>query len=342
MAQQQLSPSAIVTQFNISGSIGDVQDNPYAPDDKYMKNPSGFGIAVFDFPAGYPLELGPIQKFIVFVRNPSNSISTINISVLDENMQAEVKASGSIDIPRQSQMVIEMTWDANALSIKRSENVRIGTTINGALDLGAVMWIAEVYQPETTAIMVQTRRVIVTHGYYQAQTRRAVEKLLAYSAQTVRRTGMREELVIQAARKLVEAAVYSAQSRRSLSSTISTSAQTQRKTSRFFQELTQTIRRIGTGARVETQTSRKVSILAVFVAQSRRRLTAFVKRQSQTARRLFGKLVRTTVQTLRNLLLGKPNVYIDFSVSVRPVDFETAVRPVEIEAKERTVTFEVR
>ncbi len=156
MAQERLAPDAILAMTNLSGVVGDIQDDPDAPDANWLlasgNNVSTDVRASFATPAD-PLTVGAgLQEFKAWVRQfdeAQTGTPTCRIELWENG--ALVRAGTDTDV-LDGGLLLSFPWNANELATGDGSLVEakiVGTKTGGSpgarntVEVGAVEWNAD-------------------------------------------------------------------------------------------------------------------------------------------------------------------------------------------------------
>ena len=120
MATERQSPDTIAVSSNLSGVIGDIQDDPDSPDTNWMVasgNSSNVDVRVtFQTPTGNPTVGAGLQTFQAYVRQfDTGQTGDPNCRIeLCEN-GAIIRAGSETSVTGSGQL-ISFTWDASVLA----------------------------------------------------------------------------------------------------------------------------------------------------------------------------------------------------------------------------------
>jgi hypothetical protein len=156
MAQQRMAPSALLEQTNLTGVVGNIQDDPDSPDANWLVATSNsvntVARAGFGTPTNPPTVGAALQEFRARVRkNSSNSGNPTAQLQLYEN-GILVASGSSASVTSTTGQVISLTWNASSLGTSDGSLVecRVNTTAAGggpsvrnSVDIGAIEWNAE-------------------------------------------------------------------------------------------------------------------------------------------------------------------------------------------------------
>ena len=153
MATERQSPDTIAAQTNLSGVVGDIQDDPDSPDANWMVA-SGNSVNVdvrvtLPSPTGNPTVGADLQEFKAWVRQFDTGQTgdpTARIELWENGVL--VRVGSDVSITGSGQMVT-FTWNANELgtadgSLVECKVVGIksggGPSKRNSLDVGAIEW----------------------------------------------------------------------------------------------------------------------------------------------------------------------------------------------------------
>jgi lysozyme len=159
-ATENLSPDAIISQTNTTGTVSNVQDSPSSPDANSL-TATTTGTAN-DMRLSFPTpskSLSGTQTFNVWASaTNTNGAVTSTISIYENGVS---KASGTATTVSTTGQILTFTWDASILSDPTGSNVEIyisntGYSGGGAkktnVSIGAVQWVTkETDNPATVA-----------------------------------------------------------------------------------------------------------------------------------------------------------------------------------------------
>lgn len=156
MAQERLAPDAIAEQTNLTGVIGDIQDDPDVPDGNWWAASDHGADTVahlgFPTPTGNPTPGANLQEFRVYARRSrsKNNKPSIEIKVMEGGI--EKATSGLLLVNSLTGEVFSFTWDITGFSFPNGIAVEIyifGDASGGnpanreTVEVGAVEWNCE-------------------------------------------------------------------------------------------------------------------------------------------------------------------------------------------------------
>ena len=153
MATERQSPDTIATQTNLSGVIGDIQDDPDSPDANWLIA-SGNSVNVdvrvtLPSPTGNPTVGADLQEFKAWIRQYDEGQSGTPDVRLELWENGALVRAGSDESVTISGHMITFTWDADELgtvAVSLVECQIVGTKSGGSpskrntVDIGAVEW----------------------------------------------------------------------------------------------------------------------------------------------------------------------------------------------------------
>ncbi|KPJ54639.1 hypothetical protein AMJ47_04050, partial [Parcubacteria bacterium DG_72] len=157
-ATETLSPDALLTQTNLTGSITDVQDDPDSPDSNWLT--AGVNVATtarvsFPTPTGAPRDGADLQEFRILIRktatNNGKTDDTYTVHLYEDgNLRQSTIASGSGVPADPSSTVVSATWDSSNLTSNDGSGVEAyitttpeaggSPTSRGSIEVGAFEW----------------------------------------------------------------------------------------------------------------------------------------------------------------------------------------------------------
>ncbi len=181
MANQTLSPDALLDQTGLTGSLTDIQDDPDSPDANWLttsNNTSTVARVSFPTPSGDLTVGAGLQEFRVLVRKTNHSTNPTCTVDLYENGSLVTNLVSSTTISTTSGIVLSGTWNASSLSNINGSLVEcrvVGTPGSGnpsnraSVEVGAIEWNA-VYTT-SSQVVAQASAYIkrITPVYSQAQ-----------------------------------------------------------------------------------------------------------------------------------------------------------------------------
>lgn len=156
MASERRAPDALLVQTNLSGVVGDIQDDTDSPDANWLTAPGSNNEtecrASFPTPTGNPTAGAGLQEFRALVRKTNHSTDPTVTLELYENGALVATLVSAQTVSSTSGVVIAGTWDASSLGTADGSLVEIrvvGTTGGGnpnnraSLEVGALEWNVE-------------------------------------------------------------------------------------------------------------------------------------------------------------------------------------------------------
>ena len=156
MAQQRLAPDALLEQTSLTGTVGNIQDDPDSPDANWLvasaNNVNTAARVSFPTPTNPPTVGADLQEFRAQVRkfNSNSGNPTAQIQLYENG--ALIASGSSVSVTSTSGQVISFTWNASSLGTSNGSLVecRINTTAAGggpsvrnSVDIGAIEWNAD-------------------------------------------------------------------------------------------------------------------------------------------------------------------------------------------------------
>jgi hypothetical protein len=149
VASERQSPDAILASTNLTGSVGDLQDDPDSPDSNWLTATSDGSDTMlrvsFPTPSGNPTSGAGLQEFRWWVRNTSNgggSDPTYVVHLYENGSDLGQIASGSV--ASGTGEILSATWNANLLGTSDGSLVEAyiyGTVVKkDSLEIGAAEW----------------------------------------------------------------------------------------------------------------------------------------------------------------------------------------------------------
>lgn len=156
MAAERQSPDVILAMTELTGVVGDIQDDPDSPDGNWLvatgNNVNTNVRTSFPTPSGSPIIGADLQEFRVLVRQfdeGQTGVPTARIELWEGGIL--IRAGADADVP-QGGVVLSFTWNASELSTANGSLVEckiVGTKAGGSpskrntVDIGAVEWNVE-------------------------------------------------------------------------------------------------------------------------------------------------------------------------------------------------------
>lgn len=150
-ATERQSPDAIIAQTNLSGVIGDIQDDPDSPDANWWTTGDVGSDTVahvsFSTPTGNPTVGADLQEFKIWVRKAGTNTPQCQIDLYEGGV---VVVQGTLtDVTSTGGQLKTFTWNANLLSNADGSGVEIyiysknsggKPADRGTVEVGAVEW----------------------------------------------------------------------------------------------------------------------------------------------------------------------------------------------------------
>jgi hypothetical protein len=157
MAEERLAPDGIITQDNLSGVIGDIQDDPDNPDANWWTcsdhGQDTVAHVSFPTPTGNPTVGVDLQEFRIYVRRSRDKSNQPRVRIdLYENGELIIELTGLLYVTSLIGQVHYTHWNANLLSNSDGSGVEIyvfGDASSGnpanreTVEVGAVEWNCE-------------------------------------------------------------------------------------------------------------------------------------------------------------------------------------------------------
>jgi len=200
MATERQSPDVLIVQTNLTGAVGDIDEDPNSPDGNWLVLVNAGTDTVtrvsFTTPVGNPSEGADLQQFQIWVRRGSVGVPktpTVRIE-LYENGGSLGTILANTEVTNDSGILLSGTWNANLLSNADGSLVECyiyGTAAvaggnKSTIEIGAVEWNVT-YGGGVTQQLVSTSNITVsTTGNL---SRGAIESLTSTSNIAVSTTG---------------------------------------------------------------------------------------------------------------------------------------------------------
>lgn len=172
MTAQRLAPDALLVQTNLTGSVGDVQDDPDSPDAAWLTAASVADVEArvsFPVPTSDLTTGAGVQEFRVLVRKTASGGTNPSCTFeLYENGALLTTLVGGQAISSTAGTVLSGTWDATSLAAISGADVEcrvFGKRSGGSpanrrvLDIGAIEWNADYSEAGITGTFAATEAV---------------------------------------------------------------------------------------------------------------------------------------------------------------------------------------
>ena len=179
MATERQAPDAILASSNLTGTVGDVQDDPDSPDSNWLTaDDDGTDTDVrfsFPTPSADPNTGAGLQEFRLWVRvgtEAGGNTPTLDIHLWENGSLVSTLATG-ISITNYTGEIVSQTWDATLLGTADGSVVElrlVGQRSGGApggrrtVEFGAVEWNVD-YTPAAAGTPYYYNRLL---GYEAA------------------------------------------------------------------------------------------------------------------------------------------------------------------------------
>lgn len=172
MSTERLAPDAILELVELSGVVGDIQDDPDSPDGNWLvASGNNVNTAVrvsFDTPTGDPTVGVDLQEFRALVRQyDEGQIGTPNARIELWEDGVLIRAGSDTPVP-DGGIVLSLPWNANEIATGDGSLVEckvVGTKAGGGpstrntVEVGAIEWNVDYTISTGQPTMVRTQGI---------------------------------------------------------------------------------------------------------------------------------------------------------------------------------------